>query len=354
MRQRHRRTLFRIGVVFAFSLTKTLFLSRLVDSPEKFGSSRQLFSTSRRRRPGGEILSMTSQTPTGKGVLVAIGGAEDKTSQSEILRRVLELSSADNREVGVITTASSIPDEVFPTYEQVFSALGAAAVHNIDARTREEAAGDRFVAILRRCDVIFMSGGDQLRLTHILGGSPLLNAMRERLAGGAVVAGTSAGAAAQSTTMIYEGSAADALRKGAVKMSAGFGFVEGVVIDSHFLERGRFTRLIEVGAANPEFLGIGIGEDAAVIVHDGPVLEAVGSGHVIVVDSSRLKSSNVASLSEGAPVAVEHVIMHALTSGFGYDVAGRRFLQPGEIVRANKDRKNGDTRTQGASRPELL
>jgi len=297
---------------------------------------------------------MTSQTPTGKGVLVAIGGAEDKTSQSEILRRVLELSSADNREVGVITTASSIPDEVFPTYEQVFSALGAAAVHNIDARTREEAAGDRFVAILRRCDVIFMSGGDQLRLTHILGGSPLLNAMRERLAGGAVVAGTSAGAAAQSTTMIYEGSAADALRKGAVKMSAGFGFVEGVVIDSHFLERGRFTRLIEVGAANPEFLGIGIGEDAAVIVHDGPVLEAVGSGHVIVVDSSRLKSSNVASLSEGAPVAVEHVIMHALTSGFGYDVAGRRFLQPGEIVRANKDRKNGDTRTQGASRPELL
>ena len=354
MRQRHRRTLFRIGVVFAFSLTKTLFLSRLVDSPEKFGSSRQLFSTSRRCRPGGEILSMTSQTPTGKGVLVAIGGAEDKTSQSEILRRVLELSSADNREVGVITTASSIPDEVFPTYEQVFSALGAAAVHNIDARTREEAAGDRFVAILRRCDVIFMSGGDQLRLTHILGGSPLLNAMRERLAGGAVVAGTSAGAAAQSTTMIYEGSAADALRKGAVKMSAGFGFVEGVVIDSHFLERGRFTRLIEVGAANPEFLGIGIGEDAAVIVHDGPVLEAVGSGHVIVVDSSRLKSSNVASLSEGAPVAVEHVIMHALTSGFGYDVAGRRFLQPGEIVRANKDRKNGDTRTQGASRPELL
>ena len=225
-----------------------------------------------------------------------------------------------------------------------FPQLGAAAVHHIDVRTREEAAGDRFLDILRRCGVIFISGGDQLRLTYTLGGSPLLNAMRERLArGDAVVAGTSAGAAVQSTTMIYDGAAADALRKGAVKMSAGFGFVEGVVIDSHFLERGRFTRLIEVGAANPEFLGIGIGEDAAVIVHDGPVLEAVGSGHVIVVDSSRLKSSNVASLSEGEPVAVEHVIMHALTSGFGYDVAGRRFLQPGEIDRADKDAKNGDT-----------
>jgi cyanophycinase len=98
-----------------------------------------------------------------------------------------------------------------------------------------------------------------------------------------------------------------------------------------------------VGAANPEFLGIGIGEDAGVIFHDGPVLEAIGSGHVIVIDSSRLKSSNVASLSEGEPVSVEHVIMHALTSGFGYDVRGRRFLQPGEIARADKDKENGDT-----------
>jgi cyanophycinase len=326
-----------------FLLTNGLFLSRLINSPEKFGSSRQLLSTSRRRRCGGEISGMTSQTRAGKGVLVAIGGGEDKTSQSEILQRVLELSSSDNREVGVVTTASSIPDEVFPTYEQVFTQLGAAAVRHIDVRTREEAAEDRFLDVLRQCDIIFMSGGDQLRLTHILGGSPLLNAMRERLAEGAVVAGTSAGAAAQSATMIYEGAAADALRKGAVKMSAGFGFVEGVVIDSHFLERGRFTRLIEVGAANPEFLGIGIGEDAGAIFYDNLVLEAIGTGHVIVIDSSRLKSSNVASLSEGEPVAVEHVTMHALTSGFGYDIKRRRFLQPGEMDRADTDGLNGDT-----------
>ncbi len=286
---------------------------------------------------------MTHQLPAATGALVAIGGAEDKTSQSEILQRVLELSPVEKPEVAVITTASSIPDDVFPSYERVFTQLGAPAVHKIDVRTREDAMEDGHLDVLHRCGVIFMSGGDQLRLTHILGGSPLLNGMRERLAGGAVVAGTSAGAAAQSTTMIYEGAAADALRKGAVKMSAGFGFVEGVVIDSHFLERGRFTRLIEVGAANPECLGIGIGEDAAVIFHEGPVLEAVGSGHVIVVDSSRMKSSNVASLSEGEPVAVEHVIMHALTSGFGYDVLGRRFLQPVEVGRANKDIENGDT-----------
>ena len=279
---------------------------------------------------------MTSQTAVTNGALVAIGGAEDKTSESEILRRVLELSPAENLEIGVITSASSIPDKVYPAYQQVFTELGAAVVHNIDVRTRDEATQERHLEVVRRCDVVFMSGGDQLRLTHILGGSPLLNEMRKRLAEGAVVAGTSAGAAVQSTTMIYDGSAADALRKGAVKMSAGFGFVEGLVIDSHFLERGRFTRLIEVGSTNPEYLGVGIGEDAAVIFHDGPVLEAVGSGHVIVIDSSNLKSSNVASLSEGEPVAVEHVVMHALTSGYGYDAVSRRFLQPEEVGRADK------------------
>lgn len=286
---------------------------------------------------------MASQTVAINGPLVAIGGAENKTSQSEILRRVLELSPAANLEVGVITSASNIPDEVYPAYEQVFTELGAAVVHNIDVRTRDDATEDRHIEVVRRCDVIFMSGGDQLRLTHILGGSPLLNAMRERLAEGAVIAGISAGAAVQSTTMIYDGSAADALRKGAVKMTAGFGLVEGLVIDSHFLERGRFTRLIEVGSTNPEYLGVGIGEDAAVIFHDGPVMEALGSGHVIVIDSSDLKSSNVANISEGEPMAVEHVVMHALTSGFGYDVNSRRFLQPEEIGRADKDAENENT-----------
>jgi cyanophycinase len=132
--------------------------------------------------------------------------------------------------------------------------------------------------------------------------------------------------------MIYNGGAADALRKGSVKMSSGLGFVEGLIIDSHFLERGRFTRLMEVGATNPEHLGVGLGEDAAVIIHPNRVLEAVGSGHVILVDSRDLASSNVADLAIGEPVAIENVIMHALISGHGYDVDNRRYLEP-EAVR---------------------
>lgn len=265
------------------------------------------------------------------GRLVAIGGAEDRTSQSEILRRVLALAPPGNQEVGVLTTASGIPDDVFAAYKEAFEALGATAVHNLDVRDREGAQDPGMVELVCRCGTIFLTGGDQLRLTNILGGSPVLRAIREQRTAGTVIAGTSAGAAAMSATMIYNGNAADALRKGAVKMSVGLAFVDGIVIDSHFLERGRFTRLMEVGATNPEFAGIGVGENAAVIIHDGPVLEAIGKGHVIVVDSSALKTSTVAELSDGEPVAVEHVIMHALTSGFGYDVRARRFLQPNDL-----------------------
>ncbi|HUF55018.1 MAG TPA: cyanophycinase, partial [Thermohalobaculum sp.] len=153
----------------------------------------------------------------------------------------------------------------------------------------------------------------------------------------------SAGAAAMSRTMIYDGSAADALRKGAVKMAGGLAFMEDVVIDSHFLERGRFTRLMEVGATNPEYTGLGLGEDAGVIVHEGNILEAVGSGHVVVVDSTEMSYSNVAELSDGMPVATAHVVMHALTHGFGYDIGRRRFLTEQALERVLKGEAIEDT-----------
>lgn len=274
---------------------------------------------------------MKSEFVASRGALVAIGGAEDKTSELAILKRVFAMAPQDNWEVGVITTASGIPDEVFVDYRHAFGRLGATHVHNLDVRNRDDARRTENVELALRCGTLFLSGGDQLRLTNILGGSPLLQAVRARHAAGAVVAGTSAGAAAMSATMIYNGAAADALRKGAVKMSAGLAFVDGFVIDSHFLERGRFTRLMEVGATNPEYIGVGIGEDAAVIVHEGPILEALGTGHVIVVDSSDLENSNVAEINDGEPVAVEHVVMHALISGYGYHVKQRRFLQPHQL-----------------------
>jgi cyanophycinase len=184
--------------------------------------------------------------------------------------------------------------------------------------------------MIKRAEVIFISGGDQMRLTNILGASPVLDALRARHAEGAVVAGTSAGAACQSSTMVYGGAATDSLRKGAVKMAAGFGFVDGVIIDTHFLERGRFSRLMEVGATNPEFLGVGIGEDAAVLF-DGNKILAFGPGHVILVDSSNITYSNVFELDYGEAVTVHDVKIHALVDGYGYSLSDRRVLLPAEL-----------------------
>ncbi|MWJ26949.1 cyanophycinase [Halomonas sediminis] len=274
---------------------------------------------------------MASPIFLASGHLVAIGGAEDRTSNLEILKKVFVLAPEGNQEVAVIATASGIPDQILPEYEAAFSRLGASQVHSLGIRDRQEAADAETVHLIEQSGIIFFTGGDQLRLTNVLGGSPVLKAIRERLRAGAVVAGTSAGAAAMPSTMIYNGAAADALRKGAVNMTFGLDFIEGLIIDSHFLERGRFTRLMEVGASNPEHLGVGLGEDAGVIIHPHGILEAIGPGHVILIDSRELASSNIAELAMGEPVSVEHMILHALVSGQGYDVEARRYLVPHEL-----------------------
>ena len=274
-------------------------------------------------------MDMTVKVPM-RGALVAIGGAEDKTFRAEILRRVVSLADGDAPVVGVITTASSVPDDVFSGYAEVFSTIGAADVLDIRIRDRQDSASERFVEMIRRSDVVFISGGDQMRLTNILGASPALDTIRNRRAEGAVIAGTSAGAACQSQTMVYGGPADDSLRKGAVKMTAGFGLVDGVVMDTHFLERGRFSRLMEVGATNPECLGVGLGENAAVLFDNG-MIRAFGPGHVILIDSSQITGSNVFDLEDGEAVSVQNVIMHALVNGYAYSMADRQVLSPDDL-----------------------
>ncbi len=275
---------------------------------------------------------------TRQGPLVAIGGAEDKTAEAVILQQVLEMSDADAPVVGVITTASSVPDDVFPGYADVFARLGASETLDVRIRTRAHADEQKFVDMIDRCDVVFISGGDQMRLTNTMGGCRTLDAIRRRREAGAVVAGTSAGAACQSATMVYGGPSDDSLRKGAVKMSAGFGLVQdNVIIDTHFLERGRFSRLMEVGATNPEYIGIGLGEDAAVLFSDG-IVHSFGPGHVVIVDSSQITGSNVYDLHDGEAVSVSNVIMHALVDGYGYSLSDRRVLTPQELGASKTER----------------
>jgi len=276
------------------------------------------------------------------GKLIAIGGAEDKVSDSAILRRVMEFSGIETPRVGVITTASSIPDDVFAEYKDVFDRLGAGKVKHIRIRNREDVVDAEMLKMISQSDVIFISGGDQMRLTSIFGGSEALTAIRKRHEEGAVIAGTSAGAACQSTTMVYGGHATDSLRKGAVKMTAGFGLIEGVIIDTHFLERGRFSRLMEVGATNPEYLGVGLGEDAAVLFEDDTIY-AFGPGHVILVDSSGMTGSNVFELADGEAVSAHNVVMHALVDGNQYCLSDRRVLGRNELRANSLEQRNAYT-----------
>lgn len=282
---------------------------------------------------------MVSQLSTAAGHIVAIGGAEDKTSDLQILKRVFALAPEGSDEVAVIASASGIPEQVLPAYQAAFERLGASRVHALDIQNRRQASDPDNVQLIRQSGVIFFTGGDQLRLTNVIGGSAALDAIRERLMDGAVIAGTSAGAAALTGTMIYNGDAADALRKGAVNMAFGLGLVDGLIIDSHFLARGRFSRLMEVGASNPGHLGVGLGEDAGVIVHPNRILEAIGPGHVIIIDSRDIASSNIADLSMGEPVAVENMILHAMVSGHGFDIDARRYLVADELTALLKKRQ---------------
>ncbi len=286
-------------------------------------------------------MNMLIQPPP-HGKLVAIGGAEDKVAESAILRRVVQFSGKSEPRVGVITTASSIPDDVFAEYKSVFERVGAGDVMDIRIRDRAGGADPDILEMIAQSDIIFISGGDQMRLTNILGASPALEAIRKRYKEGAVVAGTSAGAACQSTTMVYGGPARDSLRKGAVKMTAGFGLIDGVIIDTHFLERGRFSRLMEVGATNPGYLGVGIGEDAAVLFED-KVIHAFGTGHVILVDSSEITGSNVFDLADGEAVSVHNVKMHALVDGNAFSLSDRRVLRPDELRANSLEPRNAHT-----------
>jgi cyanophycinase len=266
---------------------------------------------------------------TPRGIVVAIGGNEDKDNDLEILRATLAVSGKERPSIALITSASSQPEVMTEMYTRAFSKIGTGPVHVLDIREREGAQDPDQVARIREADVIFFTGGDQLRITSVLGGSPLLREVKRRyFEEGCVVAGTSAGASALSETMIYEGESSEALRKGSVQMTSGIGLVQKVVIDSHFIKRGRFSRLMTIVTGNPGTIGLGLGEDSGVIIRDGHMLEAIGNGLIVVFDGCQIGRSNITEINLGEAIAVEGMIVHTLVKGYGYDLVTRQYLNP--------------------------
>lgn len=189
-------------------------------------------------------------------------------------------------------------------------------------------ANDEFIDRISKCDAVMFSGGNQLRLTSIFGGTPFLALLLKRYweESNFLVAGTSAGAMAMSNTMIYEGNATKAHLKGEVKITTGLGFIDDVIIDSHFEKRGRFGRLAQAIAANPSCIGIGLGEDTGMLITDGNKAEAIGSGLVMIVDGHDIKYSNIADIPDGNPISIENLKVHFCEKGNGYLLNERLFI----------------------------
>ena len=267
-----------------------------------------------------------------KGILVAIGGNEDKRRNLEVLRTIVELMDKKNPTIELITTASSLPEQLGEKYVKAFNKLD---VHNIGLmhiKTRDESIDPKFVKRILKTNFIYFTGGDQLRITSILGGSPIMDAIKKKYyEEKCVVCGTSAGASAMADTMIYEGKSPEALFKGTVQMTSGIGFVKNVVIDSHFIKRGRFSRLMETVTTNPGRIGLGLGEDSGVIIRAGHILEAIGNGLVVIFDGQQITYSNISEINMGEAIAIQNVIVHTLVRGYGYDVLTRKYLKPFDL-----------------------
>jgi len=267
-----------------------------------------------------------------RGYLVAVGGNEDREDNLEILRRIVSLAEGDDVNIEVITTASEIPEEVGEMYRKAFEKIGENNFHHMDIRIREDADTEENIRRIQNANIIFFSGGDQLRITSKLGGSRVLQLIEEKyLNEKCIIAGTSAGASAMSETMIYGGESSEALQKGAVNVTAGIGLVKNIIIDSHFIKRGRFSRLMQIVSSNPGHIGLGLGEDTGVILVEGHIIKAFGSGLVVIFDGQHIRYSNISSIEEGDAIAVANVHVHTLADGHGYDLHTREYLKPSDI-----------------------
>jgi cyanophycinase len=273
-----------------------------------------------------------------KGKLIVIGGAVNKGSFAEtdfdknveknlnffergILRKIIDESKLKNDSViEIIATTTQIPQIVGPEYKKAFEYLGAKNVNILDIVNRSQANSDEIVERIKKADVVMFTGGDQLRLTSILGGTRFHEALLEKYENeDFIYAGTSAGAAAASENMIYQGSSQEALLKGEIKTTQGLGFIEDVIIDTHFVQRGRIGRLFQAVVNNPRTLGIGLGEDTGLFIYNG-IMTTIGSGLVIIVDGRFIKDTNLTNIELGQPISIDNLVVHVMSLNDTFDL----------------------------------
>lgn len=261
-----------------------------------------------------------------KGYLIIIGGAEDKTGERTILKRAASMLGDDDT-LTVLTTATEQPEKAGRDYREVFSKLGVKNIRVLNIDTRDDADDEKNGDIIRKSKCIFMTGGDQLRITSILGGTRAGGELKKRYQSGGVIVGTSAGASVMSSTMVVQGNDNEPASKCTLKMAPGLGILSGVIIDQHFDQRGRFGRLLCGVAENPDVLGVGIDENTAVMLYPDMHFEVIGAGAVTIIDGRSIQCSNVSELKPNEILAIIGVTVHALPAGYGFDLKNRKVLR---------------------------
>jgi cyanophycinase len=271
--------------------------------------------------------ALPSSVTTAAGSLLAIGGAEDKLRQREILARFAALAGGTDARVVIISTASSLGDVAADRYRAVFASLGMTDSEGMRPLNREEAQDPRLAARIAQATGIFLTGGNQLRLASVVAGTRLGAALVEQHRRGAVVAGTSAGASALSSHMIAFGRSGPSPRQRMAQLGAGLGLLPDMLIDQHFTERNRIGRLEALVAHSPSLLALGIDEDTAALIGPDRVLEVIGKGSVTILDGSNLVT-DAHEVARHRPLMVSGVLLHVLTSGYRFDLRSRRLLGP--------------------------
>lgn len=264
-----------------------------------------------------------SRYPTTTPTLIVIGGAEDRVGRASLLREFVKRSGGVRSRLVVIPAASSVQEEVVASYREAFTRLGAPTVDVVNPQTRESAHDESAVALLERATGVFMTGGSQLRLSQLLPGTPVGDALHRAHDRGCVVGGTSAGASIMSDFMISMGDEGLTPRQRRSQLSAGLGLLPGVVVDQHFDQRTRYGRLLSVVAPSPNLLGIGIDENTAIVVTDRREFTVRGSGAVFVVDC-RTARTDAPEAKAGAPMLISGATLHTLPAGATFSLAERR------------------------------
>lgn len=258
---------------------------------------------------------------TGPGVLIAIGGHEDKDGDRLILKEVAR--RLDGGDLVIATVASHQPDGYFETYRRAFADLGVGELRELYIEERDGSADPEKLKLFDGAAGVFFTGGDQLRISSRIGDTPIEARVRELFAAGGVIAGTSAGASMMSETMLVRGPSAESNRIGELHMAPGLALVRDSVIDQHFAERGRIGRLLGAVAHNPRVLGIGLDEDTGVVVEGGR-FDVIGRGAVYVVDGSDVTHSNIAEAALESTLSLHDVRLHVLAHGDRFDLKARR------------------------------